>query len=186
MGQSKTKKILIVVDYQNDFVTGALKNDAAIKLESGIKAAVESALQSGEKVMFTRDTHEKDYLSTREGTFLPVEHCIKGTSGHNLYGALREYENGQSENVCIIDKPTFGCFNICDKVREFCGGEPEQITICGVVTDICVISNAILLHSGFLNAKITVRGDLCAAVTPEGHDRALSVLEGMGYLVVRG
>ncbi len=180
------KKLLVVIDYQNDFVSGTLRNDLAIKIESGIKNVVEQTLQSGGRVMFTKDTHEKDYLQTREGKFLPIEHCIKNTNGHNLYGALSEYEQCQNENICFLEKFTFGCADICEKVIEFCGGEPDEIEICGVVTDICVISNAILLHSGLLNTKITIRGELCAATTLQGHDNALNVLKGMGYFVTKG
>ncbi len=178
------KNILIVVDYQNDFVNGSLKNDAAVKLEKGIEKEVEQALANGNIVLFTLDTHEQDYLNTREGTFLPVEHCINGTDGHKLYGTLAKYEANIHENVHLLNKPTFGSNKICAKVQEICGGEPSEITICGVVTDICVISNAIILHSNFLNSKITLKSNLCAAVTQEGHNRALDVLRGMGYNVV--
>ena len=154
------RELLVVIDYQNDFVTGALGNPAAAALEPGIAARVAAQLERGGRVLFTRDTHGTDYLNTREGRFLPVAHCIKGSQGWGLYGALSQYETGVRDGVSIVDKPTFGC------------------------ADICVVSNAVLLHSAFLNARVAVLKDLCAAATPEGHARALALLAGMGYEIV--
>lgn len=177
------KRLLVVVDYQNDFVTGALANPAAEALEPGIAARVRDYLEAGQYVLFTRDTHEADYLTTREGRFLPVAHCIKGTDGWRLYGSLAQYEEGVRDGVSIVEKPTFGCAALPGEVLALCGGEPDCIEVCGVVTDICVLSNAILLHTHFLGAEIAILKDLCAAATPEGHRRALDVLAGMGYAV---
>ena len=167
------RELLVVIDYQNDFVTGALGNPAAAALEPGIAARVAAQLERGGRVLFTRDTHGTDYLNTREGRFLPVAHCIKGSQGWGLYGSLSQYETGVRDGVSIVDKPTFGCAAL-----------PDSIEICGVVTDICVVSNAVLLHSAFLNARVAVLKDLCAAATPEGHARALALLAGMGYEIV--
>ncbi len=178
-----SKKLLVVVDYQNDFVTGALANSAAEPLEDGIQKEVEKTLGGGGFVLFTRDTHKADYLQTREGKHLPVEHCIKGTNGHKLYGSLAKYEGCANDNLAIVDKPVFGSADLPKKVIDLCNGEPDSITICGVVTDICVISNAIILHSNFLNAHVCVRSDLCAAVTAEGHKNALAVMAGLGFEV---
>ncbi|MEG1153768.1 MAG: isochorismatase family cysteine hydrolase [Ruthenibacterium sp.] len=178
------KNILIVIDYQNDFVTGSLGNPAAAALEDGIAEKVQQHLEKGGAVLFTRDTHTEDYLTTREGKFLPVSHCIKGTDGWGLYGKLARYESNTRDNVAIINKPTFGCAALPAEVEALCGGEPSSIEICGVVTDICVISNAVLLHSAFLNAKISIHQALCAAATEEGHKRAIAVLAGMGYHIV--
>lgn len=178
------KELLVVIDYQVDFVTGALGNPAAAALEEGIAARVSQQLEKGGCVLFTRDTHGADYLQTREGRFLPVPHCIKGSEGWALYGALAQYETGVRDHVMIVDKPTFGCAALPAQAAALCGGAPDSIEICGVVTDICVVSNAILLHSAFLNARVAVRKDLCAAATPEGHARALALLAGMGYEIV--
>lgn len=178
------KKLLVVVDYQNDFVTGALASEAAARLEQGIADKVQRHLAEGGVVLFTRDTHGEDYLSSREGQYLPVPHCIRGTDGWHLYGALSMYEDGVRDGVAFVDKPTFGSAALPGAVLALCGGEPESIEVCGVVTDICVISNAILLHSFFLNAPVTVHGSLCAAASEENHRRALAVLQGMGYRVV--
>lgn len=175
------KKLLVVVDYQTDFVTGALANPAAEALEEGIAQAVRRHLEADGAVLFTKDTHPAEYLETREGKFLPVPHCLKGTDGWRLFGSLSEYEEGVRDRVAVVEKPTFGSAALPGAVLTLCGGEPESIEICGVVTDICVISNAVLLHSCFLNAPVTVHGSLCAAMTPENHQRALDVLAGMGY-----
>ena len=178
------RELLVVIDYQNDFVTGALGNPAAAALEPGIAARVAAQLERGGRVLFTRDTHGTDYLNTREGRFLPVAHCIKGSQGWGLYGSLSQYEMGVRDGVSIVDKPTFGCAALPAEAEALCGGAPDSIEICGVVTDICVVSNAVLLHSAFLNARVAVLKDLCAAATPEGHARALALLAGMGYEIV--
>lgn len=175
------KELLVVIDYQNDFVTGALANPAAAALEDGIAARVEAHLARGGFVLFTRDTHAPDYLETREGRFLPAPHCIRGTEGWRLYGALARYETGVQERVAVADKPTFGSAALPAEAAALCGGAPERIELCGVVTDICVVSNAIVLHSAFLNSRVAVLKNLCAAATPEGHARALALLAGMGY-----
>ena len=178
------KDILVVIDYQIDFVTGALANPAAAELEDAIHAKVRSYLEAGRPVIFTKDTHLDDYLETREGRFLPVPHCIRGSEGWGLYGSLAEYEQGVRDGVMIVEKATFGSPALPAAVRLLCGGEPERVELCGVVTDICVVSNAILLHSEFLNAEIAVDGGLCAAMTKENHERALALLAGMGYTVL--
>ena len=179
------RQVLVVVDYQNEFVTGALANPAAQALEQGIVQKVQAVLAVGGRVLFTRDTHGEDYLSTREGRFLPVPHCVRGTQGWQLYGALHAYEQAApQEGVAFLDKPTFGAEGLPAAVKALCGGEPDMIEVCGVVTDICVVSNCIVLHTAFLNAQVRVCAGLCAAGTPEGHRRALEVLAGMGYEVV--
>lgn len=179
------KQVLVVVDYQNDFVTGALANPAAQALEQGIAQKVQQTLSAGGSVLFTRDTHGEDYLSTREGRFLPVPHCVRGTQGWQLYGALHAYEQSAPQaGVAFLDKPTFGAEGLPAAVKALCGGEPDVVEVCGVVTDICVVSNCIVLHTAFLNARVRVCAGLCAAATSEGHRRALDVLAGMGYEVV--
>lgn len=174
-------KLLVVIDYQNDFITGALANPAAVPLEKGIAELCGEFLQN-DKVLFTRDTHEHNYLLTREGNFLPVAHCIKNTEGWQLAKDLLPLSG--NKNAIIADKPTFGCAGIAQKALELCGGEPCEIHICGVVTDICVVSNAIMLHSAFLNAKCVLHENLCAAATNEGHNRAVTLLKGLGWEIV--
>ena len=137
-------------------------------------------------MLFTRDTHGADYLTSREGRFLSLPHCLKNSEGWHLYGQLAEYEHTPLANVAFLDKPTFGAEGLPAAVRALCGGEPEEIEVCGVVTNICVVSNAIVLHSAFLNADVSVWADLCAAGDPAHHENALHLLKGMGYRIVEG
>lgn len=175
--------LLVVVDYQNDFVCGTLGFEKARTLEGPIAARVDRALAEGWRVIFTRDTHGPEYLETREGRFLPVPHCLAGSEGWRLYGSLACYEAAADPRIAFVDKPTFGSAALPEAALALCGGEPEAIELCGVVTNICVVSNAILLHSHFLNSQITVLSQLCAAADEADHENALRLLKGMGYLV---
>ena len=121
------RELLVVIDYQNDFVTGALGNPAAAALEPGIAARVAAQLERGGRVLFTRDTHGTDYLNTREGRFLPVAHCIKGSQGWGLYGSLSQYETGVRDGVSIVDKPTFGCAALPAEAEALCGGAADSV-----------------------------------------------------------
>lgn len=176
------KKLLVVVDYQNDFVNGALGFAGAERLEPGILAAVRDTLAGGGYVLFTRDTHDgaEGYLQTREGGYLPVPHCAAGTEGHALFGGLHTYEENPQPHTLVLDKPTFGCAGISAAAQELCGGEPDEVELCGVVTDICVIANAILLHTGLPGAHIRILSGLCGSGSTEGAAAALRVMAGMG------
>lgn len=174
------KKLLVVVDYQNDFVCGALGFAGAEDYEKPILATVENTLAAGGYVLFTRDTHPAAYLETREGQHLPVPHCIEGTGGHHLYGALRRYETTPPPHTAFLDKPTFGGPDIGERARALCGGAPDEITLCGLVTDICVLANAILLHSFFPGAAVRVPADLTGSGNRENAEAALGLLGGMG------
>lgn len=169
------KKILVVVDYQKDFVDGALGFPKAKELEVGIYTKVNSYLDEGNTVIFTYDTHEENYLQTREGKNLPIVHCIDKTEGHDLYGRLKEFKN--RKNTIHINKASFGIdptdmIMLRDKL-----GEIDDIEIVGVVTDICVISNVVTFQSTFVNATITVDSNLCASFNDEKHKKALDVME---------
>ncbi|HJA26179.1 MAG TPA: cysteine hydrolase [Candidatus Fournierella merdigallinarum] len=177
-------KLLVVVDYQKDFVDGALGYAGAGALEAPLYEKVKAALAAGWKVIFTRDTHAPDYLDTREGRFLPVPHCIAGSEGWHLYGRLAEFEAAENESVAFVDKPTFGSAELPAAARALCGGEPEEIALCGVVTNICVVSNAVVLHSAFLASTITVLKDLCGTSDDAMGQKAFDLLAGMGYRVV--
>ena len=177
-------KLLVVIDYQTDFVSGALGFEQARNLESPLFERVQTALACGWKVLFTRDTHCSDYLNSREGKFLPVPHCLKDSEGWHLYGKLTQFEQTANLNIAFLDKPTFGSADLGQAVQTLCGGAPEEIEVCGVVTNICVISNAIVLHSTFLDSSIAVNGSLCAAPNPDDHENALRLLAGMGYPIL--
>lgn len=174
------KKLLVVVDYQNDFVCGTLGFAGAESYEKPILAAIESTLAKGGYVLFTRDTHPEQYLQTREGHHLPVPHCIEGSEGHSLYGGLRRYEASPPARTALLDKPTFGSPDIGPKAHQLCGADPDEITLCGLVTDICVLANAILLHSWFPHSVIRVPQDLTGSGIVQNAAAALRLLRGMG------
>lgn len=163
------KSLLAVIDMQNDFVSGALKNVAAEKIIPRIAAEIENARAGGAEVVFTRDTHKSDYLSTQEGRLLPVEHCIVGTSGHEIVDALKKYSRGAR----VFDKPAFGSVELGEYVRD---GRFDKVTLVGVCTDICVISNAFLIKAFSPETAVCVKKDLCAGVTADSHSVALSAM----------
>lgn len=173
------KDLLVVVDYQNDFVCGSLGFDEARGIYEGIRNRIENTLSDGGYLLFTKDTHTDDYLTTREGKFLPITHCISGTNGHELYGDLSEYL--KRPGTVAIEKSGFGSDDIATHITALCNGKPQIIRLCGLVTNICVISNAILLHTAFQDADVKVLPNLCAA-PGDTHQNALAVLRGMGLL----
>lgn len=177
------KKALIVVDYQNDFVDGALGFLGAENIAGNVYSLVGKAVANHDFIVFTKDTHYENYLDTREGKFLPVPHCIKGTEGHNLYGRLADFEDVVTPNAVILEKETFGSDRLCETIEEAFSGEPDVIEFCGVVTNICVISNVILCQTHFKNAKIVVHEDATAAVGDMQH-HAIEVLKGLGVEII--
>ena len=177
------KKALVVVDYQKDFVDGALGFLAAENIANRIYNLVAKAMANRDFIVFTKDTHYENYLDTREGKFLPVPHCIKGTEGHNLYGRLVDFEDVVTPNAVILEKETFGSDRLCETIEEAFSGEPDVIEFCGVVTNICVISNVILCQTHFKNAKIVVHEDATAAVG-DMQRHAIEVLKGLGVEII--
>lgn len=177
----KEMKILIVVDYQNDFVTGSLGSQAALDIYPNVKAKIEEYKKNKFPVIFTKDTHFEDYPQTQEGKNLPVSHCVWGSEGHNIYGSLDE---GAS---VVLEKYTFGDLTIADNIKHSflkpftC---PKEIEIIGVATDICVISNAAILKAAFPETLITVDASCCAGITPELHEKALDVMESFQVKVI--
>lgn len=163
--------ILIVVDMQNDFVSGSLGSDSARKI---VPKMVDYLSHFDGNLYFTRDTHGKDYLSTEEGRHLPVEHCVKGTKGHEIIAELAPFIN----NATIINKSTFGSILLAEEIKALDEkSKVEDITLCGVCTDICVISNALLLKAYLPNTSIRIIESLCAGSSDKAHFDALSVLK---------
>lgn len=170
--------VLIVVDMQNDFVSGALGTAEARKIVPYVVGRVVDGINSGEKILFTRDTHGADYLDTQEGRKLPVAHCVQGTEGWEIIEQLREY------GAHPIDKPTFGSRYLGallkaqdeDLKKQ---GKPgvEKVTLVGLCTDICVISNALLIKAFLPEAEIAVDAACCAGVSPESHRTALEAMK---------
>ena len=177
-------KLLIVVDMQNDFVTGFLANPAAEKIIPNIVEKLKA--KDYTYLIFTRDTHQKNYLETQEGKNLPVEHCIEGTKGWEIVPELQEF----TKNAFIIDKPTFGYKDWKAKLNELFDDEnnqlgdfPEEIELCGTVSSICVASNATILKSFFPEMPIIVDSSCCADVSEEGQKSAMNVLKSQQIFV---
>ncbi len=162
------KKILVVVDMQNDFVTGSL---GTVQAQEIVSAAAEKIRTFDGAVFFTRDTHLPDYLQTQEGKNLPVEHCIRGTGGWEIISELKDLI--REKKAVVIDKPTFGSTELAEQIRDM---NPESVELIGLCTDICVVSNALLLKAFCPEIPILVDPACCAGVTPEKHEAALETM----------
>lgn len=169
-GDKIMKKTLIVVDMQNDFIDGSLGTKEAQAIVSKVKDKIAEYKSRGDEVIFTRDTHYENYLDTPEGKNLPVEHCIKGTQGWQISGEL------DTDKCLCIDKETFG-FLGWESAKEQYGLELRKIELVGLCTDICVVSNALILKAAFPEAEITADAGCCAGVTPETHKAALETMK---------
>lgn len=166
------KKVLIVVDMQNDFVDGALGTKEAAAIVDNVVKTIESF--EGE-VIATMDTHADNYMDTAEGKKLPVPHCIKDTDGwkinEKVFFALKK------KNYRVVEKPTFGSVKLVDIIGELAKEEELELLLLGLCTDICVVSNALLLKANFPEMKISVAADCSAGVTPESHAAALLTMK---------
>ena len=160
-------KTLIVIDMQNDFVTGSLANPAAEAIIPFIKAEIESGKYDG--LMFTADTHNENYLKTQEGKYLPIKHCIRGTSGWRIVDELTR----SILSPYVVEKGSFGY----DNWGLFGFNKDVELVLVGTCTDICVITNALLLKTCYPENKITVLAKGCAGLTPEKHAAALEVMK---------
>lgn len=171
------KKALIVVDYQNDFVDGALGFAGAEKLEPGIAALVQRFLADGDQVVFTLDTHDATYPNTREGRALPVSHCQRDGHGWRLFGALAAYMD--DPRVTLLPKVSFAA-TAYDCLQK---DPPTEITLVGVVTNMCVISNAVMLQTLFPQANIIIESSLCGSFDSPLHQKSLEVMAGLQMVV---
>ena len=165
------KKILIVVDIQNDFVDGALGTPQA---QAIIENAAKKIKEFDGDIFVTYDTHFENYMDTLEGKKLPVPHCIKGTAGWELNTQIAKALSGKNHKD--VEKLTFGSVELPNLVKEKIGNETAEITIIGLCTDICVVSNALLLKANLLDCEIFVDAACCAGVTPETHNAALDTM----------
>lgn len=161
-------KHFIVIDMQNDFCTGALKNDAAVAIIPRLKAELQAAKANGDNIIFTRDTHFDGYLETGEGKHLPVKHCLQNTEGWEIVPELKEEID---DKTTIIDKLHFGYDNWGNYIKP-----NDEVTIVGTCTDICVVSNALALKM-IEGVEVKVIADCCAGLTPESHEAALTTMK---------
>ena len=166
------KKILIVVDMQKDFVDGALGSKEAVAIVDNVVKKIESF--DGD-IIVTYDTHEEDYMDTQEGKKLPVPHCIKETEGWELDKKIQKALS--KKEYYTIEKPTFGSTELPLYIKEKYDGEEISVELIGLCTDICVVSNALLLKANFLEAEISVDSSCCAGVTVESHNAALTTMK---------
>lgn len=158
-------KVLCVIDMQKDFIDGALGTKEAVSIVENVKNKIDLYRKNGDRVIFTRDTHPENYLETAEGKKLPVPHCIKGSDGWQISDLL------EVKDSLVIDKVTFGSYDLSRAVAET--KDLEEIEVVGLCTDICVISNALLLKARLPEVKISVDSSCCAGVTPDSHENAL-------------
>lgn len=161
-------KFLIVVDMQKDFIDGSLGTKEA---EAIVPAVVKKIREWDGVVVATRDTHQPDYMQTQEGRFLPVEHCIEGTDGWQITPDVQQALD--ERNAQVINKPTFGSVALSMMLMQ-CG--VTEIQLVGLCTDICVVSNALLLKANMPEVPISVDATCCAGVTPEKHEAALETM----------
>lgn len=166
------EKILIVVDMQNDFINGALGTPEA---EAIVPEVIEKISRFDGEILYTRDTHFENYMDTQEGKYLPVPHCIKGSHGWQLSAPV--WAACSARNALGIDKPSFGSKDLPKILAEEYPDGLKSIELIGLCTDICVISNALLLKAFFPEVKISVDSSCCAGVTPQSHENALSAMK---------
>ena len=161
-------RALIVVDYQTDFVTGSLGSPAAVSIEENIVSKIEEYLGRKERIFFTMDTHDAGYLRTDEGIRIPAEHCIKGTPGWHIFGNAAKYlDRGET-----IEKSTFGSLDIIGPLKGF-----DEIELCGVATNICVMVNALILKTAYPDAKVIIDPDCVASYDGDLHRKALEIMK---------
>lgn len=179
--EDRMKHFLVVVDIQNDFVDGALGSAEAVAI---VENAAKKIREFDGDIFVTFDTHGENYLDTAEGAKLPVPHCIKGTFGWELNSAVADALLGKG--YISVEKPTFGSMELPRLVKDAAGGDELDITVIGLCTDICVVSNALILKATFPESEVTVDASCCAGVTVATHNAALETMKMCQINVVGG
>lgn len=173
------KKLLIVVDYQNDFVAGSLGFPKAEELEDRIYYKIKKYKENNDEIIFTFDIHEKDYLNTQEGRNLPIEHCIRGTFGAELYGKIKDiYDENNMKKFC---KNTFGSLELANYLKE---RAYESIEFVGLVSNICVISNVVLVKAALPEVPIILDSQCTAGNDKNMNEKALDVMRGLQIKII--
>jgi len=174
-------KVLVVIDMQNDFTTGQLGNAECAAVVEPVTDYIQAfrVLETDGLILATLDTHFQDYMETQEGVFLPVPHCIKGTEGWELVPSVAD---ALGDDAVIVEKGTFGAIRLPEIIGT--GRTIDEIQIIGVCTDICVISNAMILKAAFPEVPLKVISGCCAGVTPERHQTALSAMKACQMIIV--
>lgn len=166
-------KALVVIDMQHDFVEGVLGTPEAQAIVDDVVQKIKQSRANGDMIYFTLDTHNNNYLNTEEGRNLPVPHCVKGTEGHRL---LPEIDELSSREDIIIEKAAFASPQLAKSIAGK-GGEIDEVELIGLCTDICVISNAMLIKAYSPETPVSVIRKLCAGATPQGHENALQAMK---------
>lgn len=181
-------KVLVVVDMQNDFITGSLGSDMALTTVIPVLEKIKKAQKNGDAIIVTKDTHTNSYADTLEGKKLPVEHCIYDTEGWAIHPVIRAQL--EKKDFLEIKKPTFGIFDIKEYVKmalwekDFKEEDLDEIEVCGLCTDICVISNVTILRAAYPNVPITVDSTACAGTSINAHQAALTVMRSIQIDVI--
>ena len=175
------KKVLIVVDMQKDFVDGALGSKEAVAIVDNVVRKIEAF--DGD-IIATYDTHPENYMDTQEGKNLPVPHCIKGTEGWKLDARVQAALDGRAYKT--VEKPTFGSTELMEYIRSTYNPAEIEVELVGLCTDICVVSNALLLKASFLETKVSVDATCCAGVTVDSHNAALLTMKMCQVNVIGG
>ncbi len=162
-------KVLCVIDMQNDFIDGALGTKEAEAIVDSVSAKIGEYRRNGDKVIFTRDTHYDNYMSTQEGRNLPVPHCIEGSDGWQISPKLSVGDS------TVIDKPSFGSLELGEYIASL--SDVEEVELVGLCTDICVISNAMIIKAKLPEVRVSVDSGCCAGVTPDSHGNALEAMK---------
>ena len=172
------RKVLVVVDMQKDFIDGALGFEGADKIIPGIIEKIGEYEKNGDEIVYTLDTHFESYMETQEGKNLPVPHCIKGSDGWGLCDELKGVLSGKT----AYEKPCFGSMELA-KYLEANSGDISTIEVCGLVSNICVLSNAVLAKAAAPEAEVIVDSALTASFAPDLHQATLDVLKGIQVTV---
>ncbi len=164
------KKTIVVVDMQNDFIDGSLGTAEAQEMLPRLKEKLKQVTDNGSaELIFTMDTHGENYLQTQEGKNLPVEHCLKGSHGWEITPELQEFVK---QSKAVVEKPTFGSLELPKLL-----GDAAEVELVGLCTDICVISNAMVIKAAYPEVQVSVDASCCAGVTPESHKNALAAMK---------
>ncbi len=167
------KHILVVIDMQNDFVTGTLGTKEAVAIVPNVAKKIREF--AGDEIYVTYDTHYENYLDTLEGEKLPVIHCIEGSQGYELHPEVKKALSGKRYTEVV--KAGFGSFSITRGLKDRYPGEEMEFELIGLCTDVCVVTNALIIRAGYPNARITVDASCCAGITPETHKAALITMK---------
>lgn len=171
------KRLLIVVDFQNDFVSGSLGFDEAKELTPIIKNKIEEYLKNNDDIIFTLDTHKEDYMETFEGSKLPIKHCLKNTKGWEVVDEVNYLERA----IKVFEKPTFPSLELANYLKD---KDYQEIELCGLVSNICVLSNAVMVKASLPNAKIIIDSKATSSFDKNLQEKCFDVLEGIHIEVI--